>query len=67
MGLVCFRLRAGDEATKRLVETINASGFAFLSQTTVDRKYTVRWAIGTFACTLADLEAVWEKIGALAE
>ena len=62
MGLVCFRLKASDDATRALVEAINDSGFAFLSQTTVDGKFTVRWAIGTFGCTWEDVDAVWQRI-----
>ncbi len=66
MGLVCFRHRASDEATRAIVEAINDSGFAFLSQTTVDGKYTIRFAIGTFSCTWEDVEAVWQRVVSLA-
>lgn len=62
MGLVCFRLKGEDARSKTLVESINDSGFAFLSQTTVSGKYTIRWAIGTHACTYDDLLAVWQRV-----
>lgn len=64
MGLVCFRLKAGDEATKRLIETINDSGFAFLSQTAIEGKYSIRWAIGTLQSRWEDVAAVWERVQA---
>ncbi len=66
MGLVCFRHRTSDDATRAIVEAINDSGFAFLSQTTVDGKYTIRFAIGTFSCTWEDVEAVWQRVVSLA-
>jgi aromatic-L-amino-acid decarboxylase len=66
MGLVCFSLRAGDEATKRLIETINDSGFAFLSQTMIDGKYSVRWAIATYMATRDDLVDVWDRVRSVA-
>jgi len=62
MGLVCFRLKASDDATRKLVEAINDSGFAFLSQTTVDGKFTIRLALGTFSSTWDDIAAVWQRI-----
>ena len=67
MGLVCFRLKASDDATRALVEAINNSGFAFLSQTTVDGKFTIRLAIGTFGCTWEDLTVVWQRILSVVE
>lgn len=62
MGLVCFRVKGDDGRSKALVESINDSGFAFLSQTTVSGKYTIRWAIGTYSCTYEDLLAVWQRV-----
>lgn len=62
MGLVCLRLKGPDELSKALVESINDSGFAFLSQTTLHGRFTIRWAIGTYACTREDLLAVWRRI-----
>jgi aromatic-L-amino-acid/L-tryptophan decarboxylase len=62
MGLVCFRLKSSDEANQRLVETINNSGFAFLSQTNFSGRFVIRWAIGTYLTTRADLLQVWERI-----
>ena len=62
MGLVCLRMKGPDELSKALVEQINDSGFAFLSQTTLRGHFTIRWAIGTYACTREDLLAVWSRI-----
>ena len=44
--VVSFRLRDGDdEANRRLLETINASGRVFLSSTIVDGRFTLRACI----------------------
>ncbi|MEZ4414991.1 MAG: pyridoxal-dependent decarboxylase [Gemmatimonadota bacterium] len=62
MGLVCFRCRAGEAATRALLEAINGSGFAFLSHATIAGRLTLRWALGTYLCTWQDLEAVWQRV-----
>lgn len=67
LSLVTFRLKssdekAGDELNTKLVDEVNASGFAFLSQTKLAGKQTVRFAIGNFMTTRADVEATWRVI-----
>ena len=64
MGLVCFRCRSGEAATKRLVDEINQSGFAFLSHAEIGGRFTIRWALATYLTTWEDLEAVWARIRA---
>ena len=62
MSLVCFRYRGSDADNQRLVERVNDSGFAFLSQATLKGRYTVRWAIGNFQTTWQDIEEVWQMV-----
>ncbi|MEZ4423189.1 MAG: aminotransferase class V-fold PLP-dependent enzyme [Gemmatimonadota bacterium] len=62
MGLVCFRHRDGEDATRRILERINRSGFAFLSHATIAGQLTIRWALGTYLCTWEDLDAVWTRV-----
>lgn len=71
LSLVCFRLRAGDEATKRLHERLNASGRLFLSHTSLPGpgpdgagRYTLRMAIGGVWTTESDVRRAWEIIAA---
>jgi len=65
MSLVCFRLRAGDAATQALVEAINDSGFAFLSQSTLRGQYIIRWAIGNFQTEWRDIAETWARVQAV--
>jgi aromatic-L-amino-acid decarboxylase len=58
--VVCFRHRAGDDATRQLMEAINASGLAFLSGTTLGGRFVLRLAIGNFQTTGEDVRRVWE-------
>ena len=46
LGLVCFRHVDGDEASERLLATVNASGRAFLTHTRLDDRYALRVAVG---------------------
>lgn len=66
MSLVCFRLRGSDEANMKLIGAINDSGFAFLSQATLEGRTIIRLAIGNFQTTWSDLLEVWARIQAAA-
>ena len=59
MGLVCFRLRAGEIATKELMRQINLSRRFFLSHTVLENRFTVRIAIGNLRTQQRDIEALW--------
>jgi aromatic-L-amino-acid decarboxylase len=56
MGLVCFRSRQGDEATKELMHRINSSGRFFVSHTVLAGRFTIRVAIGNIRTTQQDIE-----------
>ena len=62
LGLICFRLRASDEANRRLMDDVNASGKAFLSHTVLDGRFVIRMAIGSIRTTREDLRRSWECI-----
>lgn len=59
LSLVVFRLRAGDEQTAAAMEAVNASGEAYLSHTTVDGRVAIRFAVGSWRTTAADVERTW--------
>lgn len=62
MGLVCFRLRQGDDATRELMRRINSSGRFFVSHTVLDGRFTIRAAIGNIRTQQQDVEELWSCI-----
>lgn len=60
--VVCFRLKASNEANRALLGKVNASGQAFLSHTELLGQYVLRVAIGNLATTREDVRAVWELV-----
>ncbi|WP_219924124.1 pyridoxal phosphate-dependent decarboxylase family protein [Nocardioides campestrisoli] len=65
LGLVVFRLRAGDEETRRVMEELNDSGEAYLSHTTVDGSTAMRVAVGGWRTTPEDVERTWRALTSL--
>jgi aromatic-L-amino-acid decarboxylase len=62
LNLVCFRLKSGDEANRRLLERLNASGEMYLTHTVLDGKYTLRMSIGQTHTEARHVAAAWERI-----
>jgi aromatic-L-amino-acid decarboxylase len=68
MGVVCFRYKAGDDDEKldtinsRIVERINASGRAYLTQTKLHGRTVMRIGLGNVLTTERHLRNVWELI-----
>jgi aromatic-L-amino-acid decarboxylase len=60
--LVCFRLRGSDDDNRRLLDSLNASGLAFLSHTVLNGRFVIRMAVGNFRTRIDDLQRVWSKI-----
>jgi aromatic-L-amino-acid decarboxylase len=64
--LVCFRLRAGDQANEMLLRRVNASGEMFLTHTKVRRAggeaYVLRMAVGAPGTGTRHVDAAWERI-----
>jgi aromatic-L-amino-acid/L-tryptophan decarboxylase len=60
--LVCFRYRGDDEMNRNLLAEVNASGKAFLSQTVLNGRFVLRFAIGNFQTTEQDVRETWSLI-----
>ena len=68
MGVVCFRFKAGGDDEKldvinsRIVESINASGRAYLTQTKLHGRTVMRIGLGNVLTTERHLRNVWNLI-----
>jgi aromatic-L-amino-acid decarboxylase len=68
MGVVCFRFKAGDHDSKmdlinsKIVERINASGRAYLTQTKLHGRTVMRIGLGNVLTTEEHLRNVWKMI-----
>ena len=66
LSVVCFRYRGSDDDNRRLMDSVNATGKAFLSHTVLNGRYAIRLAIGNMGTTWKDVTAVWELVKASA-
>ena len=58
----------GDLQTERLLRAINDDGRIYLTQTNIDGRYAIRFAVGQFECTKEDVEmgvAVIKELAAM--
>jgi aromatic-L-amino-acid decarboxylase len=62
LSLVCFRYRGSDQENQRLVETVNATGEAFVSATTLCGRYVLRLAIGNQRTAREHVARAWDLI-----
>jgi len=67
LALVCLRRDTGDpeaddRATRALLETVNASGRAFLSHTVVGGRYAIRVAVGGVTTGREHVDALWDLL-----
>jgi aromatic-L-amino-acid decarboxylase len=62
MGVVCFRVAGGDAANSAMVDTINASGRAYLTQTRLNDRVAARIGLGNVLTTEDHLRDVWQLI-----
>ena len=60
--LVCFRHRRDNAFNQGLLNSINESGKAFLSHTVLNGTYALRFAIGNYQTTEADIRETWGLI-----
>ncbi|MEE3001891.1 MAG: pyridoxal-dependent decarboxylase [Planctomycetota bacterium] len=65
--LACFRHEAGDEATRAIMEAVNASGSMSLTHCEVDGRFVLRLAIGQWGTTLDHVRKGWELISTVAK
>ncbi|MEP7020217.1 MAG: pyridoxal-dependent decarboxylase, partial [Pseudonocardiales bacterium] len=62
LALVTFRLRAGDEATRALMDRVNASGELYLTHTLVNGNVALRMAMGSPLTEHRHIEAAWRRL-----
>ena len=62
LALVTFAVREGDQASRRVLEAVNASGQAYLTHTTVHGRYAIRMAIGSVLTERRHVEAAWKLL-----
>jgi aromatic-L-amino-acid decarboxylase len=62
LNLICFRLRAGDQANQQLMDRLNASGDLFLTHTKLDGKFTLRLCVGQTNTQARHVERAWQRI-----
>ncbi len=62
LALVTFRSRAGDDATRAIMERVNGSGQLYLTHTLVDRRVALRLAIGSPQTRERHVRAAWAAI-----
>jgi|SRR5690242_5056994 len=60
--VVCFRYRGSDEENRALLDAVNATGEAFLSNTMLNDQVVMRVAIGNLGTTWDDVARVWELV-----
>ena len=66
LNLVCFALRAGDDATDALIEAANATGEALFTRSVVDGRSIVRFCVGGRTTERHHVEAGWRLLQSLA-
>jgi aromatic-L-amino-acid decarboxylase len=64
LALVTFRLRAGDDATRALMDRVNGTGQMYLTHTSVNGSTALRMAIGAPLTERRHVEAAWELLSA---
>ena len=62
VSLVCFRHKDGNDASRRVLDTVNQSGRAYLTPTTLDGQLVLRVAIGSPQTELHHVEDLWALI-----
>jgi aromatic-L-amino-acid decarboxylase len=66
LSLVCFALRAGDEASAALLDRVNRQGRVLLSPARVAGRQALRLAVGGTLTRRQDVETAWRELSRLA-
>ncbi len=66
LNLVCIAHREGDDATRRILERVNASGRMYVSHTVLDGRYAIRMCIGQTHTTRDHVVRAWEQLSGTA-
>jgi len=67
LNLVCFRLKAGDEANRALLARLNDSGELYLTHTVLDGKFTLRLVVGQTYTEARHVAHAWALIRGMRE
>ena len=62
LNLVCFRHVGGDLFNQRLLERINAGGNLYMTHTTLNHKYTLRFCVGQTHTEERHIARAWQQI-----
>ena len=62
LNLVCFRLRAGDDANERLRDWVNGRGLMYLTHTKINGRIALRMCIGQTRTLRSHVEQAWAEI-----
>jgi len=62
LNLVCFRHVGGDEASRSVLEAVNASGEAYLTHTVLGGRYTIRVCVGQAKTEERHVLRLWERL-----
>jgi len=62
LNLVCFRHRDGDEASRAILDRLNASGDLYLTHTVLNGRFALRLCVGQTRTDSRHVEAAWDRI-----
>ncbi|XP_076067665.1 aromatic-L-amino-acid decarboxylase-like [Oratosquilla oratoria] len=62
LGLVCFRLKGENEASRQLLADINASGKLFMVPASLNNKFVIRFCVCAENATDHDIDLAWDII-----
>ena len=62
LNLVCFHHQDGNDVTRKILETLNASGKIFVTHTVLDNTYVIRFAVGSLQTERSHIENAWAAI-----
>ena len=62
LNLVCFRLKAGDEANQRLMDSLNRSGDLYITHSRLDDRLTLRFCVGQTSTVERHVSRAWHRI-----
>jgi aromatic-L-amino-acid/L-tryptophan decarboxylase len=62
LNLICFRHKAGDEQSEKIMHAVNATGKAYLTHTKLKGKYIIRISIGQTNTERKHVEGVWQLL-----
>jgi aromatic-L-amino-acid decarboxylase len=67
LNLVCFRHKRGDAINRQLLDRLNRSGRLYLTHTTLNGRYTLRFCVGQTNTEARHVTQAWQLIRQMAE